>query len=131
MNPLWQLKQIITINKECYVDQNLAFRSSTSPGIFISFNSLITWITKYVKEIEYILDYVNDSSDCNLQGDTLYYEPYGMHFLKHQTQLLFLWDELGILHKLRKQLNGNPLTIIGMSINAQRMTLTLPEDAKI
>ena len=35
MNPLWQLKQIITINEECYVDWILAFGSSASPGIFI------------------------------------------------------------------------------------------------
>ena len=76
------------------------------------------------------MDYVDDSSGCNLQGNTLYYEPYGMHFPKHQTQLLLLWDELGIPHKLRKQVNGNPLTIIGISVDAQKMTLTLPDGAK-
>lgn len=128
MSQFWQLKQVITIDEKHYVDQNLAFRSSGSPGIFISFNSLIAWITKYVKEIEYILDYVDNSSGCNLHGDTLYYEPYGMHFPKHQTQLL-LWDELGILHKLHKQVNRNPLMIIGISVDAQRMTLTLPDNA--
>ena len=130
MSSFWQLKQVITIDRKCYIDWNLAFGSSTSPGIFISFNSLIAWITKYVKLIKYILDYVDDSSGCNLQGDTLYYEPYGMHFPRHQTQLLLLWDELRIPHKLRKQVNGNPLTIISISVNAQRMTLTLPDDTK-
>ena len=122
MSPFWQLKQVITINRKHYIDRNLAFSSSASPGIFISFNSLVAWITKYVKLIEYILDYVNDSSGCNLQGDTLYYKPYGMHFPKHQSQLLLLWDELGILHKLHIQVNGNPLTIISISVDAQRMT---------
>ena len=130
MSPLWQLKQVITIDKKCYINGNLAFGSSRSPGIFISFNSLVAWIAKYVKFIEYILDYVNNSSGCNLQGDTLYYEPYDMHFPKHQTQLLLLWDELGIPHKLRKQVNGNPLTIISINVDTQKMTLTLPDNAK-
>ena len=53
-----------------------------------------------------------------------------MHFPRHQTQLLLLWDKLGIPHKLHKQVNRNPLTIISISVDAQRMNLTLPDDAK-
>ena len=51
MSPFWQLKQVITIDGKHYIDRNLAFGSSTSPGIFISFNSLVAWIAKYVKLI--------------------------------------------------------------------------------
>ena len=58
------------------------------------------------------------------------YEPYGMHFPKHQTQLLLLWDKLGIPHKLCKQVHGSPLTIIRISINTQRMTPTLLDNMK-
>ena len=36
MSPFWQLKQVVTVNGEHFVDHNLAFGSSGSPGIFIS-----------------------------------------------------------------------------------------------
>ena len=52
MSPLWQVKQVVTVNSECYIDRNLAFGSSASCGIFISFNSLVAWIAKYGKGID-------------------------------------------------------------------------------
>ncbi|KAF8804743.1 hypothetical protein BYT27DRAFT_7225344 [Phlegmacium glaucopus] len=116
----WQIKQIVTVDGARYVDRNLAFRSSASPAIFISFNSLVAWITKYEKLFDYLANYIDDSSGCDLEGDTMFYEPYG--------QLLDLWDELGIPHKHHKQLSGTPLTIIGISVNPNEMTL--PESSK-
>ena len=130
MHPNWQIKQIVTVNGKHYVDWNLAFGSSGSPGIFISFNSLVTWIAKYVKEIHYISDYVNDSSGCNQKGDMSFYPPYGKELPTDQCHLLLLWDELGIPHKEHKQVYGSPLTIIGIDIDANRMSLSLPQDAK-
>src|SRR6202522_4168731 len=41
-----------------------------------------------------------------------------------------LWDELGIPHKERKQVHGSPLTIIGIDVDANLMTLTLPQEAR-
>jgi hypothetical protein len=130
MNPYWQLKQVITVDGQRYVDRNLAFGSSGSPAIFISFNSLVAWIAKYVIGIDYISNYVDDSSGCNLSGHTLYYAPYNRDLPLHQTHLLQLWDELGIPHKERKQVSGSPLTIIGIEVDPNRMTLTLPEPAR-
>ena len=131
MSPFWQLKQIITVDGQQYVDRNLAFGSSASPGIFISFNSLIAWIAKNVKGITYISNYVNDSSGCNLLNDTSHYEPYGIDFPSDQVKLLQLWDELGIPYKSHKQVSGCPLTIIGIEIDSNFMTLTLPNDARL
>ena len=126
----WQIKQIVTIDGERYVDHNLCFGSSASPGIFISFNSLVGWIAKNVKGLDYLFEYVDDSSGCNLLGDTLFYEPYGKYFPSNQTRLLWLWDELGIPHKPHKQVFGCPLTIIGIEVDPNRMTLTLPQESK-
>ena len=71
MHPLWQIKQIITVDGQRHVNQNLAFGSSSSPGIFISFNSLVAWIVKYVKLIKFIFGYVNNSSGSNKKGDVV------------------------------------------------------------
>jgi hypothetical protein len=130
MHPLWQLKQIVTVDGERYVDHNLAFGTSSSPGIFISFNSLVAWIAKNVKLIRFILGYVDDSSGCNLSSETTFYPPYGKDMPTDQYRLLMLWDELGIPHKPHKQVSGCPLTIIGIEADSNKMTLTLPQTAK-
>jgi hypothetical protein len=130
MSPFWQIKQVNTVDGIRYIDRNLAFGSSASPAIFISFNSLVAWIAKYVKNFDYFANYVDDSFGCDLAGKTLYYEPYDRDLPTHQKQLLDLWDELGIPHKNHKQLSGTPLTIIGISVDPNAMTLTLPDEPR-
>ena len=130
MSPQWQLKQIVTINGDRHVDHNLAFGTSSSPGIFISFNSLVAWIAKNIKQIPFVLNYVDNSSGCNLTGDTTFYPPYMKDIPTNQYSLLMLWDELGIPHKPHKQLSGCLLTIIGFEVDPNLMTLTLPQDSK-
>jgi hypothetical protein len=130
MSPFWQLKQVITVDGQHYVDRNLAFGSSGSPGIFISFNSLIAWIAKNVKGLNYISNYVDDFSGCNLSDATTFYQPYGINCPNGQALLLKLWDELGIPHKPHKQVSGSPLTNIGIQVDPNLMTLTLPNDAR-
>ncbi|KAF8803587.1 hypothetical protein BYT27DRAFT_7225943 [Phlegmacium glaucopus] len=130
VHPFWQIKQINTIGGVHCVDHNLAFGSSGSPGIFISFNSLVAWIAKYVKLFDYLANYVDDSSSCDVEGDTLFYAPYNRYLPSHQKQLLDLWDKLGIPHKPHKQLSGSPLTIIGIDVDPNSMTLSLPPSSK-
>ena len=129
VSPFWQIKQIITVDGQRYVDRNLAFGSSASPAIFISFNSLVAWIAKHERGIGYLANYVDDSSGCDLTGNTLFYEPYGKFLPANQTKLLALWDDLGIPHKPHKQVFGSPLVIIGIEVDPNLMTLTLPEEA--
>lgn len=80
--------------------------------------------------IERLATYVDDSSGCNLAGDTTYYEPYDRLMPRDQTTLLDLWDSLGIPHKEKKQVSGTPLPIIGISVDPNAMTLTLPLEAR-
>ena len=74
--------------------------------------------------------YVDDSSGCNLASDTAFYAPYGKDMPHGQTVLLSLWDALGIPHKEKKQVSGAPLTVIGISVDPNAMTLTLPLEAR-
>src|SRR6266567_3054336 len=46
VHSFWQIKQINTVNGQCYVDRNNAFGSSASGAIFIAFNSLVLWIAR-------------------------------------------------------------------------------------
>ena len=130
LSPFWQIKQVNTVDGLRYIDCNLAFGSSASPAIFIAFNSLVAWIAKYVKGFNYLATYVDDSFGCDMAGKSLYYEPYQCFMPAHQTQLLNLWDELGIPHKKRKQVSGSPLTIIGIEVDPNLMTLCLSASAR-
>lgn len=130
LHPYWQIKQINTVDGKRYIDRNNAFGSSASGAIFIAFNSLITWIAKRIIGIGYIATYVDDSSGIDILGDNLLYEPYEKEFPRHQTMLLKLWDDLGIPHKLKKQVSGSPLTIIGIDVDPNKMTLSLSREAR-
>ena len=130
MHPLWQIKQINRIDDERHVDRCNAFGSSGAPGIFISFNSLVAWIATEIKRVRYLSDYVDDSSGCSRKKDYAFYEPYGKEYPKDQVTLMKLWDELGIPHKPHKQLHGQILPIIGITVDAEALTLTLSVEAR-
>ncbi len=130
MHPHWQLKQANIVDGSYYIDRNLAFGSFASAAIFIAFNSLVSWIAVNVCGIDHLGTYVDDSSGCNLAGDVLFYAPYGRDLPRHQVTLLNLWDVLGIPHKEKKQVSGAPLTVIGINVDPNAMTLTLPGESR-
>jgi hypothetical protein len=130
MHPCWQIKQVNRIDDEYHVDRCDAFGGSGAGAIFISFNSLVAWIAEEIKKIHYLSDYVDDSSGCGLRKDYLLYGPYGEKFPREQVVLMSLWDELGIPHKRHKQLHGTTLPIIGITVDAKALTLTLSTEAR-
>jgi hypothetical protein len=130
MHPRWQIKQVNRIDDEYYVDRCNAFGGCGAGGLFIAFNSLVTWIAKEIKGIRYLSNYVDDSSGCSRRDDFLTYEPYGKDYPKEQVMLMKLWDELGIPHKLRKQVYGSPLPIIGITVDANLLSLALSDETK-
>jgi hypothetical protein len=130
MHPLWQVKQVTRVDDEYYVDRCNVFGGCGAGGLFISFNGLVTWIAKEIKRIRYLSSYVDDSSGCGRQDDRLIYEPYGKDFPREQVILLNLWDELGIPHKPHKQVNGSPLPVIGITVDANQLSLALSDDAR-
>lgn len=130
MHPRWQIKQVNRIDDKYHIDRCNAFGGCGAGGIFISFNSLVAWIAKEIKRIRYLNNYVDDSSGCGLRNDYLLYEPYGQEFPREQVILLKLWDELGIPHKPHKQVHGSPIPVIGITVDANELSLTLLEEAK-
>ncbi|KJA29284.1 hypothetical protein HYPSUDRAFT_1076182 [Hypholoma sublateritium FD-334 SS-4] len=130
MHPLWQIRQINTIDGLRHVDRNNAFGSCASGAIFIAFNSLVAWIAKNKLGFDYLGTYVDDSFGVDVEGEVEFYSPYVCFLPKHQKRLLDLWDTLGIPHKQKKQTSGSPLTIIGIDVDPNEMTLSLPDSAK-
>ena len=130
MHRRWQIKQVNRIDDEYHVDRCDAFGGCGAGGLFISFNGLVAWIANEIKRIRYLSGYVDDSSGCGRKDDYLTYQPYGRDYPREQVVLLNLWDELGIPHKQHKQLHSSPLPIIGITVDANLLSLTLSDEAK-
>ena len=108
------------------MDRNNCFGGRGSGAIFIAFNSLVTWIAKNIKFIPYLGAYSDDSFGIDQSGNLIPYKKYNKLMPEQQVKLLCLWDELGIPHEERKQTWGAPLTIIGIDVDPNKMTLSLP-----
>ena len=96
MHPLWQIKQVNIIQKQCQIDCCNCFSGKGSGSLFISFNALVTWIGKNKYEIIDLAAYSDDSFGVEFAKNLTYYEPYGRYLLTNQAKLLCLWDHLGI-----------------------------------
>jgi hypothetical protein len=128
--PLFQLKQISTIDGERHVDRNTTFGGRASPSIWCSFMGLTMWIVLYILIIEAIKTYVDDAFSFDTFGNAKWYPPYHCYLPAKQTKLLELWDELNIPHQKSKQEYGPVLTLIGFQVDPNNMSITMPADAK-
>jgi hypothetical protein len=130
MHPHWQIKQVNTVNGSRNVDRNNAFGGRASGCIWIAFNGLVTWIAIHVKGIIWLCVY-SDDSFAPEWSDRITWDPVLQKEMPtSQVQLLELWRELGIPYKEKKQVSGTPLTIIGIEVDPNAMSLTLPQKAR-
>ena len=122
---LWQIKQIISFNGIHRVDRTACFGNRGSQIIFMAFMGLVMWVAIYVYHIAHLKVYVDDAFLFERACDTMYYAPYDLFFPSKQTQLLHLWDKLGIPHEKEKQEFGSVLRIIGFEVDPNAMTVTM------
>ncbi|GLB45155.1 hypothetical protein LshimejAT787_2000600 [Lyophyllum shimeji] len=131
MHPYWQVKQVNTVDGERSIDRCNAFGGRASGCIWIAFMGLVLWIARYVRLIQLLLAYSDDNFGPCKRDELSFYPPYNKLMPTNQCRLLLLWDELGIPHKERKQVSGAPLTIIGISVDPNNFTLSLPDTARL
>jgi hypothetical protein len=131
MHPLWQLRQIVTVDGEHSVDRCNTFGGRAGGWVWASFISLVLWIAIKVKNIDDILGYVDDDFSWDFAENTRYYPRYRKHLPDKQARFLELWDELGIPHDEAKQESGSPLTIIGFDVDPNGVNVKLPASRRI
>ncbi|KAJ3764957.1 hypothetical protein FB446DRAFT_614080, partial [Lentinula raphanica] len=91
---------------------------------------LVVWIAIHVWLIVLLCCFMDDCFSVALEDDMDYYEPYKKSFPREQVQLLRLLDFLGIPHGILKQLWGPSLPLIGIEVDPNALTATLPPDKK-
>lgn len=130
MHPIWQTRQINTVDGERYVDHNNVFGGKRSGDTFIAFMSLVLWIAEFEWSINGLCNYIDDVFSA---VNSLYwkrYAPYDEIYPENQTRLLECWDALGVPHKKEKQLFGTKLTIIGIYVDVDNLSLSLAPERR-
>ncbi|KDR64848.1 hypothetical protein GALMADRAFT_82606, partial [Galerina marginata CBS 339.88] len=130
VHPFWQIKQVNTLDGNRSIDRCNAFGGRGSGSIWISVNGLVTWIARYVKEIPRLLVYSDDSYSICKASSLVKYDPFNKFMPADQVALMNLWTELGIPFKEKKQIFGAPLTIIGIEVDPNAMSFTLPQSKR-
>ena len=130
VHPYWQLKQINRIGNSLHVDRNTAFGGRASGCNWIAFMSLVSWIAKKKRGIELLGTYSDDSFGPELVNNVTWYEPFHKFMPTNQVKILQLWDEINLPHKETKQIFGSPLTIIGIDVDANSLSMTMPPDTR-
>src|SRR5882724_2017369 len=130
VHPLWQIKQIVTVDGKRHVDRCLVIGGRTSGRIWCTFMALVLWIAINVRGIKDLLHYSDDIWSYDPSRTLMRYEPYDDLYPPRQVALLKLWDDIGLPHSKRKQVFGKTLTIIGLDVDPQKMSITMPEESK-
>ena len=130
MHPLWQIRQIVTIDDMNHVDHNNNFGNRGAGRLWVTFFGLVLWIAGFVVFIHDLFAYVDDAFSYEFADRMTFYGPYNKYMPTKQSCLLTLFDDLGIPHEERKQVFGSPLTIIGFDVNPNSMTITMSPEAR-
>jgi len=126
MHLAWQVKQAVCIDGELHIDRCGVFGGRKSGNYSITFHSLVCWVACEIKGLLHLQVYSEDFYSLNKADNFTFYPPYKKHLLMNQCHLLCLWDELEIPHKEKKQVSDTPLVIIGIEVDPNHLTFTLP-----
>ena len=130
-HPRWQMRQATEIDGEFHIDQCCVFGNRASRAIWCAFYALVLWIGIHVRGLMGLLHYVNDIFSFNLDDNLRFYLPYKTYFPAKQVELLRLFDEIGIPHEKRKQEFGHSLTIIGLEVDLNSMTISMSMEKRV
>ncbi|KAG6328278.1 hypothetical protein ID866_10812 [Astraeus odoratus] len=128
MHPLWQIKQIVSVGSQQWVDHCNVFGGHASQCIWHAFMSLVLWIVIF-KLLIFAFLYVDDSFGFSQEGDLLWHEKYQKTLPQNMVKLLHLWDELGIPHEEHKQIYGPILPIIGFEVDPNLMQVQMSDES--
>src|SRR5271168_3780726 len=125
LHPLWQIKQIVTVDEIRHVDRCTSFGGRGSCRDYTCFMGLVLWISIFIKSLEDLFGYIDDNFSFEEDGNVMWYDPYQCYYPTKQTKLLYLWDEISLPHDKSKQEYAPVLRIIGFLVDPQRMRVSM------
>ncbi|KAG8990289.1 hypothetical protein FRB93_003265 [Tulasnella sp. JGI-2019a] len=129
-HPLWQIKQVISIDGQNHVNRCIDFGGRGSGKLWCLFFGLVVWAAIKVRGIEGLCHYVDDAFGFDDTEELVYYAKYDAKYPAKQVKFLQLLDDIGCPHDKPKQLFFRAGTVLGFHVDPQSMTLSLPEDSR-
>jgi hypothetical protein len=117
LHPLWQIKQIVTIDEDRHVDRCTSFGGRESCRDYTAFMGLVLWVAIFIKFLADLFGYINDNFSFDEEWNVTWYTPYQCYYPSKQAKLLKLWDEIGLPHDKSKQEYALTLRIIGFMVD--------------
>ena len=130
LHPLWQIKQIVTIDGIRHVDRNTEFGGRGSCGDYTAFMGLVLWIAIVIKTLLDLFGYIDDNFSFEEEGKVTWYAPYQCYYPSKQAKLLSLWDEIGLPHEKSKQEYAPVLRVIGFMVDPALMRISMDDSDK-
>jgi hypothetical protein len=128
LHPLWQIKQIVTIDDCRHVDRCTSFGGRGSCRDYTAFMGLVLWIAIFIKLLVDLFGYIDDNFGFDEEGNVIWYGPYQCYYPAKQTKLLLLWDEIGLPHEKSKQEYAPVLRIVGFMVDPDIMRVSMDEE---
>src|SRR6202522_4516011 len=128
LHPLWQIKQIVTIDDCRHVDRCTSFGGRGSCRDYTAFMGLVLWIAIFIKLLVDLFGYIDDNFGFDEEGNVIWYGPYQCYYPAKQTKLLLLWDEIGLPHEKSKQEYAPVLRIVGFMVDPVIMRVSMDEE---
>ena len=131
MHPFWQMLQVTRLPDGRYaVNRNNVFGSGASGHCWWSIMSLILWVARTHFNCQNLLDYVDDVWSDEYAPNMLLYPRYRMLLPRKQVRLLNCFDELDVPHDAPKQTFGGVQPVIGLDVDGNLLTITMPPPSK-
>ena len=126
-HPIWQLRQIVSVDDKRYIVRRLVFGNRASPRCWCAVSSLICWIGERKLNILGLHVYMDDYFGWDFASNMVYF--LGRMRPKRQVLLLLLWDRIRCPYDVNKQQHGSPLKIIGFWVDINQGSISLTPDS--
>jgi hypothetical protein len=126
-HPIWQLRQIVTVDGHLYIVRRLVFGNRASPRCWCAVSSLICWLAIYKFNVDGLHVYMDDFFGWDYDNNLVFY--HGRLRPYRQVQLLLLWEHISCPFEDKKQDHGEVLKIIGFFVDINRGSITLTQES--
>jgi hypothetical protein len=126
-HPLWQIQQIVTLDRVLHIVRRLVFGNRASPRIWCSVSGLLCWIAIRKLSITSLHVYVDDFFGLDFEDNQIFY--HGKLHPRNQVLLLIFWEFISCPFDDPKQESGVELKIIGFWVNAITGSISLTPDS--
>ncbi|KAM5532491.1 hypothetical protein V8D89_013844, partial [Ganoderma adspersum] len=125
-HPIWQLRQVVTVDDNFHIVQRLVFGSRASPRIWCSVSALLCWIAIHKYNIRGLVVYMDDFFGWDFSDPEHLLFFHGRLWPSRQVRLLIFWAYIMCPFDDPKQLDGRLLKIIGFWNDVINFTISMP-----